>query len=692
VTYTFTGAVAYDRLGSSWRTAAGLRSVSVTDPTTGLLPTNLVQGGVAVTWLTADANSRYSFTCDAPGVVVDFGAGAEALYANEVPGLAIAAGGATDTAVATLMGAPTSATRIASDAVVNSKIATQHTTDNGIFVSMAQLAVVTPEQFGAVGNGREVKGATITSGTLGTLVDTTNSPFTTAAPGMAIMVYGAGAAGVPLVTTIATRVSATTVTLTAAASTAVANVAYRFGTDDTAAIQAAIDAACPGGSGQGVVQFAAKTYVLATAPRHDRSGNAILAPVYNPVTTLTAPAGVLHLRGPFSQSNQPNTHPLVGGTILMPILPAQTYSATYGPPSVLGGPTVEQVGATFYFTNLNITLENVFVWLTQNPTLAAIDFGYCADATVKGTAVMACAVGQADFIQPTNVWSFGYRMPQGANYGVSVVDGCLVSGTYLGLTGDDHLDLRGWIQNRCYIGYAPSSHGSHPAFASKIQSQECTYHLAGWTVTAGLGNIPANTMVYLLLDLEDYGAGSWYSTTAHVYDPTSTLTGTIITNFSTVIVNKALKVNFETISVNSQLKICAQYVIDCTAIPYGSPTSGSFVVAYDAATWHSAEMHNTSASGASTLGWSSAVDQGTYNVNFYTKHGPSNGTFTVKLNGALIGTIDTYAAANAPSVDLIASVAFPQGVSQLKIEVVTKNASSTGDNCRFTKIILSRVA
>jgi len=98
-TYTFTGAVAYDRLGSSWRTAAGLRSVSVTDPATGLLPANLVQGGVAVSWLTADANSRYSFTCDVPGVVVDFGAGAEALYANEVPGMAIAAGGVTSAQV-----------------------------------------------------------------------------------------------------------------------------------------------------------------------------------------------------------------------------------------------------------------------------------------------------------------------------------------------------------------------------------------------------------------------------------------------------------------------------------------------------------------------------------------------------------------------------------------------------------------
>ena len=111
-TYTFTGAVAYDRPGSSWRTAAGLRSVSVTDPATGLLPTNLVQGGVAVTWLTADANSRYSFECDVPGVVVDFGAGAEALYANEVPGLAIAAGVVNDSAIATIVGNPASATSV----------------------------------------------------------------------------------------------------------------------------------------------------------------------------------------------------------------------------------------------------------------------------------------------------------------------------------------------------------------------------------------------------------------------------------------------------------------------------------------------------------------------------------------------------------------------------------------------------
>jgi hypothetical protein len=99
-TYTYSATVVWDRLGTSVRFAGGIRSVSVTDPATGLVPANLQQNGVAVLWLTADAHGRCDgFTCDVPGVVVDFGAGAEALYANEVPGLAIAAGAVNGAAI-----------------------------------------------------------------------------------------------------------------------------------------------------------------------------------------------------------------------------------------------------------------------------------------------------------------------------------------------------------------------------------------------------------------------------------------------------------------------------------------------------------------------------------------------------------------------------------------------------------------
>ena len=159
-TYTFTGAVAYDRLGSSWRTAAGLRSVSVTDPATGLLPANLIQGGVAVTWLTADANSRYSFTCDVPGVVVDFGAGAEALYANEVPGLAIAAGApnvtrwsgpGTTYALGQQVVSPNS--DVVKANVAHTSAAAYATDVAKWDLSTTYVAGVMPEKYGAVGDG-----------------------------------------------------------------------------------------------------------------------------------------------------------------------------------------------------------------------------------------------------------------------------------------------------------------------------------------------------------------------------------------------------------------------------------------------------------------------------------------------------------------------------------------------------------
>ena len=110
-TYHYTGAVAWDVLGTSVRIAGGLRSVSVIDPATLAIPTNLVQGGVAVSWLTVDSRGRYSFACDAPSVVVDFGAGPWDLTADEVPGLVNSFAASNDSAIAMAMGDGSSLTR-----------------------------------------------------------------------------------------------------------------------------------------------------------------------------------------------------------------------------------------------------------------------------------------------------------------------------------------------------------------------------------------------------------------------------------------------------------------------------------------------------------------------------------------------------------------------------------------------------
>jgi len=150
--------------------------VTVTAPATGLLPTNLKQAGVAVSWLTADANSRYSFSCDVPGVVVDFGAGSQVLYANEVPNMAIAAGGATNTAIDARMKWSGPGTVYAlnqqilspNNDVVAANVAhtsaAAFTTDVAKWVlsstyltpaadALVRAKVFTPEAYGAVGDG-----------------------------------------------------------------------------------------------------------------------------------------------------------------------------------------------------------------------------------------------------------------------------------------------------------------------------------------------------------------------------------------------------------------------------------------------------------------------------------------------------------------------------------------------------------
>lgn len=94
--------------------------------------------------------------------------------------------------------------------------------------------------YGAKGDGQ-----TVTDGAIGlgsaTLVCGTSTPFSSADVGKTIVVYGAGAAGVPLITTISTFTSSSQVVLGTTASTAVTGAKVLWGTDDTAALQLAFN-------------------------------------------------------------------------------------------------------------------------------------------------------------------------------------------------------------------------------------------------------------------------------------------------------------------------------------------------------------------------------------------------------------------------------------------------------------------
>ena len=150
MTYHFTGVVAWDVLGTSVRIAANKRSVSIIDPATLAIPTNLVQGGVAVSWITVDPRGRYSFQCDPPSVVVDFGAGPWDLAADEVPAMTAAFAISSDSATAAILGNPASASRAVTDPLYAAPTAAIAPTGGVRAVGKGEL-VVNLADYGAIG-------------------------------------------------------------------------------------------------------------------------------------------------------------------------------------------------------------------------------------------------------------------------------------------------------------------------------------------------------------------------------------------------------------------------------------------------------------------------------------------------------------------------------------------------------------
>lgn len=102
-------------------------------------------------------------------------------------------------------------------------------------------AWINVKDYGARGDTRKYTDGAITTGTA-TFTSAT-ATFVAGDKGKTITIGGAGAAGVPFTTTILSVTNSTTVTLAANASTTVSGKSFGFGTDDTAAITAAIAAA-----------------------------------------------------------------------------------------------------------------------------------------------------------------------------------------------------------------------------------------------------------------------------------------------------------------------------------------------------------------------------------------------------------------------------------------------------------------
>src|SRR5574341_2141174 len=373
---------------------------------------------------------------------------------------------------------------------------------------------VTATAYGADGDGQVVGDGAMSSGSA--VLTSATAAFTTADVGKSISVKGAAATGVTtLVTTIASRQSATQVTLTAANASggAVSNAVVIWGTDDTAAIQAAVDAAETYllTHTYAQVYFPPRAYVVAGALNNTKSGNGqIVFGVY----ATTGNKKILEFRGETDGAaavrHWQQTVPQFSGSCILSLgvfasTGAQTTNINAdGNPGVISGPNEGfGYGVSAVFSNIMPVLRNLAI-LTPH---SAYGIGYgaanlwgCANAHVEnfgyGTAGTV-ASPSTDYSSPGTFGtglSVGLLLPAPGNNDNVIAKNISCGGGYtyaLFLTEhavvDRYMALYCWA-GLCAVGnYAGSVGSVHAMLVLSASIEACTNEV--YIVGVGSGGV-----------------------------------------------------------------------------------------------------------------------------------------------------------------------------------------------------------
>lgn len=372
---------------------------------------------------------------------------------------------------------------------------------------------VTAALYGAKGDGQVVLDGAMSSVTATTtLACTTSTPFKASDVGKAIMVVGAAAAGVTsLVTTIATFVDSGHVTLNAACATTVSGAKVLWASDDTAAFQAAINAAviyaqAHGGYGEVVIPPAANAfYGIAGALSHANSGNAQLT---LPVIATTANCVTLALRGTQTGSairHWLQTSPQMGGSTLVSFGVYQ--DATHqtndinpnGQSAMIGGPTGPNGYGTsvFLFSNMLVKLKGLMLVTTYSSNGLGYGAGWfwgidqfnAEDVGYGTTGVYNNGAGELGSVSALATGaSVGLGLPATSNQNNVSLDRVTCGGGYTyGLLATEHSVLNGchifycWAGLCCvgswHDGSATANTSSHKIRFPQIGIEGCTKSL-----------------------------------------------------------------------------------------------------------------------------------------------------------------------------------------------------------------------
>jgi hypothetical protein len=361
---------------------------------------------------------------------------------------------------------------------------------------------VTATGYGAVGDAQVVTDGAMGSGSAVLTSVTANWP--TSVVGKSISVKGAGANGVTtLVTTVASRQSATQITLAAANASGgpVSGAVVIWGTDDTAAIQAAVTAAEAYLTTHTYAQvyFPPRPYIVAGALNTSKSGNGQIVFGVYPVASNKR---ILEFRGETDGAaavrHWQQTTPQFAGSCLISLgvfssTTAQINSINAsGNAAVICGPNEGAgYGVGAVFSNMQAVVKDLAILTTHSSfglTYGALNLWGCANATVENVGYgTAGVVTGTDYTSPgvfgTGL-SAGLLLPAPGNNDHVIARNISCGGGYTyALFLTEHAVVDRYMALYCWAGlvavgtYANSVGSVHSMHVTSASIEACTHEL-----------------------------------------------------------------------------------------------------------------------------------------------------------------------------------------------------------------------
>ncbi len=348
-----------------------------------------------------------------------------------------------------------------------------------------------PETYGAKGDG-QVATDVVTNST--SVITSATIAADTSAVGKWVMVNGGnGNPGIPVLGKI-TAVSGSSVTLNVSAGASVSNCQAVWGTDDTAAINAAITAAqtyALAGSYLAQVVFGAKIYVTATLTQASSPA------VYNTQILVPYPAQngqtrklmVSLIGAGYSAPCQywESVAPNMQGAVIVSMLTApSTQDPAFLQQSVIGGPS-GTAGFTGLFANTHLTIENLSVWCPAYTNIKALDMGVLSGCHLDGYASQIFAPANnvsgaaaahpylADFPAQAlfqNSHGVGILFPASGNNDAVDFGSIAVEGYEVGILGQDHLTGHRYAGLYCDVILKITPAASHEVSIVSVSAEQ----------------------------------------------------------------------------------------------------------------------------------------------------------------------------------------------------------------------------